>query len=90
MFQDKKTFSFGRGFLLLSVVTNVIVIKVAYINHQDFYWLLVVSIPALIFAIYYERIISQKAIKNRKINDSNFKIKEKDQSIFRRGLSPTD
>ncbi len=86
MFQDKKTFSFSRGFLLVFVIINVIVIKIAYTNNQDFYWLLLLLIPALVFVIYYERIISQKAIKNRKINDSNFKIKENDQSIFPRGI----
>ena len=75
MFQNKKTFWFRRGLLLMSVVINVIIIKVAYINHQDFYWLLLLSIPVLVFAIYYERIIAQKATKSRQIGDIIFKLK---------------
>ena len=60
MFQNKKDFSFERGFLMLVIIINVLIIKAAYTATEDLYWLLLLSIPMLFFAIYFERWVSKK------------------------------
>ncbi len=67
MLQNEKTPSFSRTFLLIVVLTNVLILKTAFINNPDFYWALPFSISLLIFAIYYKRIVSKKEAREREI-----------------------
>ena len=82
MFQNEKSLSFSRIFLLIVVAINILVIISAYVNHQDLFFVLIWSIPLLLCALYYNRIISKKATKNRKINSNDFNFKEKENLIF--------
>ncbi|HEY5407931.1 MAG TPA: glutamate synthase-related protein [Ginsengibacter sp.] len=68
MFQTIKKFSFSIAFLLLAMLINVLIIKTAYINNHDFYWALLFSIPALAFAIYYNRLVSGNETRDKKID----------------------
>ncbi|HEV8082013.1 MAG TPA: glutamate synthase-related protein [Chitinophagaceae bacterium] len=87
MFQNKKAFSLERGFLLLVVIINILIIKAAYTVTEDLYWLLLLSIPMLFFAIYFERRVSKKIIKDGKIDSRDATIHKKDNSISSRGIN---
>ncbi len=67
MFQKERIFSFSSAILLIAALMNVLVIKTAYRYNPDFYWVLLFSLPALAFAIYYKRIVSKKEIKDKRI-----------------------
>ncbi len=83
MFQNKKTFSFERGLLVMVITINILVIIMADLHNRDFYWILLCSIPLLFFALYYDRTVFKKATRNRKSNNNDFKFHEKD-NIFPR------
>jgi hypothetical protein len=68
MFQTIKKFSFSIAFLLMATLINVLIIKAAYINNHDFYWALLISIPALAFAIYYNILISRNETRDKKVD----------------------
>lgn len=87
MFHNKKSLSFERGFLLLVVIINVLIIKTAYTVTEDLYWLLLLSIPMLFFATYFERRVSKQVINDVTINSNNAKDHNKDNLISRDGLS---
>ncbi len=86
MSQNKKIFSFQQGFLLLVVLINVLIIKTAYTKTHDSYWLLLLSIPMLFFAIYFERRVANKAIKDVKRIINTAKFHKKDNSISPRAI----
>ncbi|MEO8111650.1 MAG: glutamate synthase-related protein [Ginsengibacter sp.] len=87
MFQDKKNFSFERGFLLLVVIINVLIIRGAYTVTSDLYWVLLLSIPMLFFAIYFERRISKKEKYDGRIESGETANHQKDNSISSRGIN---
>lgn len=80
-------FSFERGFLLMVVVINVLIIKTAYTVTESLYWLLLLSIPMLFFAIYFERTVPKKVIKNGKIDSNNAKDHNNYNLISPRGTN---
>lgn len=86
MFQNEKAFSFERRFLLLVVIINVLIVKAAYTVTQDLCWFLLLSIPMLFFAIYFERRVSKKIIKDGKINSHEPTIHKKENSISHLGI----
>ena len=86
MFKKEKIFSFSGAFLLMVVLINVLIIKTAYINNQDFYWALLFSIPALGFAIYYKGTVSKKGTDDKKININAATWHGKDEVILPRKI----
>ncbi len=70
MVQNKKPFSLEGGFVLVVVLINILIIKTAYTITEDLYWLLLLSIPVLVLAIYLKRSSSNK-VTNGKIIDFN-------------------
>ncbi|MEO8569880.1 MAG: glutamate synthase-related protein [Ginsengibacter sp.] len=86
MFQNKKTFSFSRVFLLLVIAVNVFVSVVAYVHHQDIYWMLLWSIPTLLFAFYYDGIVSKKTTRDKTLRNNDFKFPVKDNPVFPRKI----
>lgn len=67
MSQRFKIISFGAAFLVMAVLINISIVIIAYRINNDFYWVLLFSIPALIFAIYYQKIVAKKGAFNTKI-----------------------
>ena len=86
MFQNKKTFSFSRVFLLLVIAVNVLVSVVAYVHSQELYLMLLWSIPALLFALYYDGIIFKKTTGDKTFRNNDFKAPAKDNSVFPRKI----
>lgn len=65
--------------LLIVVLINAIIIKSAYVNDKGLYWLLILSAPILLIAIFYARkrknnIFFNNANKNQKLNIDNNKM----------------
>ena len=67
MFKNKKIIPLSGVFLLMVILINVLIIKAAYTHNHDFFWTLLFSIPLLVFAIYYKRIVSKKETGKKKI-----------------------
>lgn len=51
--QNKKPVSISRSILLLIVLANVIVIREAFIGNGGLYWVLLVTLPLLMGAIFW-------------------------------------
>ena len=82
MFQKKKIFSFSSAFLLMGILINILIIQTAFIYNEDFYWVLLFSLPALAFAIYYRRVVSKKVTYDREINSNGGKLHGRDNVIL--------
>ena len=87
MFQNKKSFSVERGFLVLVVIINVLIIKAAYTVTEDLYWLLLLSIPMLFLAIYFNRRASKNEKKDEQINNSDATV-DNDNAISSLRINP--
>lgn len=74
MSQRINFFSFSTAFLLMAVLINISIVIIAYSISNDFYWALLVSIPALAFAIYYQRIVFKKGNSRGDILDKQNNI----------------
>lgn len=82
MFPKKKILSFSSAFLLLAVLINILIIKIAYTSSLDFYWSLLFSIPLLAFSIYYYKMVSKRRIKYTMINIDSGKLYENNATII--------
>ena len=89
MFQNKKSFSVERGFLVLVVIINVLIIKAAYTVTEDLYWLLLLSIPMLFLAIYFNRRASKNEKKDEQINNSDATV-DNDNAISSLRINPDE
>lgn len=47
----QQKFATGGYTLLLLVMTNIIILKEGFIAHQSWYWLLIATLPLLVFSI---------------------------------------
>ena len=52
MLKDQRRAWVAIGIIVLTLLLNVIIIKTAYADNQNLFWMLIVSIPLLIIAIY--------------------------------------
>ncbi|ULQ50912.1 GreA/GreB family elongation factor [Flavihumibacter fluvii] len=55
MLQNDKHASGSGITILLLVITNILILKVAFIQHDDWYWPLVITLPMLLLAILFAR-----------------------------------
>ena len=86
MFENRKIISSHRIVLLIVVLINILIINVSYIYNQDLYWLLILSIPMLIFGLYHARKRQhgpppKKTIEDGKLNIDEGKYQQHDYSI---------
>lgn len=52
MSENQKEVS-GRGvFMLLSLLLNAVILKQAFINHVNWYWLLIISLPLFVISLF--------------------------------------
>ena len=52
MSKDQKPVWLSIGVIVLALLLNIIILKTAYTDNQNLFWMLIVSIPLLIIAIY--------------------------------------
>lgn len=52
MLKDRKPAWLAIGIVVLILLLNIIIIKAAFADNQDLFWMLIVSIPLLIIAVY--------------------------------------
>ncbi len=58
--------SFSSAVLAMVVLINASVVTTAYLHNAEFYWALLFSIPALVFAVYYWKVVSLRKENDRK------------------------
>ena len=86
MFQKVKIFPFSSAFILVVVFINVLIIRAAFIHSAGFCWTLLFSIPLLVFAIYYKRIVSKKETGKKKIKSDVIKFNGDDVVVLPRKI----
>ena len=56
MLHKEKNVSVSGTIILLLVISNVLILKVAFIQNENWYWALVVSLPLLLIAILIQKV----------------------------------
>ncbi len=61
---DKENTSFKGLMVLTLIFINAIVVKVAFLSGENWYWLLVVTLPLLLMSVYTKRKRKRTVIQN--------------------------
>lgn len=58
MSQNQKTVWFSNTILILTILLNAVVIKIAFTENQNLFWILIVSVPLLVTALFNSKQIN--------------------------------
>jgi hypothetical protein len=66
--------------MFLMMIINAVVMRQAFVESANLYWVLILTVPLLIFAVVRFRMSGQKITDNRNAGDASGKVLYKQRS----------
>src|SRR5436190_4159715 len=94
MLKDQRRAWVAIGIIVLTLIVNVILIKTAYADNQNLFWMLIVSVPLLIIAIYNawqtDHLFQKHFTDSRQPFTPQSRFEWVSHSIYPNKIAPTD
>ncbi len=77
MIPKQKEMSETGAIILFLVLLNIVILKIAFIKHENWYWILLITLPSLYATNYFLKARKQSKLKNdnqqhKKVLQQNF------------------